>query len=158
MPHNHNLPLALQRAQMTYWMRIGELLHDSRRRWLELAHHALVRDTHVARADTVETKQSPDWTALASLPMHAGWRMLNHGVSNTRDLTLTAINNHTAFDAGMRRALAQWQIETGQALSVTRNVMPFSGASKSLIEPAAPAPAESAAPAPAESSTKQERQ
>jgi hypothetical protein len=131
--HHNNLPLDLHRAQLAFWMRTAELLNENRSRWLDLTHHALARDTSETHAETLETTQAPDWTAFASLPMNASWRMLNHGVGNARDLTLTALNNQAALGAGMRRALAQWQLETAQALSTSHNAMPFSGLLASLV-------------------------
>ena len=144
MTHAYNLPLALQRAQMAFWMRTGELMHESRGRWLELADHLLTRDVREAGVGTREMEGAADWPTLTSLPMDAGWRLLNHGVGNARDLALTAFNSHAAFDAGMRRALAQWQVEAAQALSASRNGMPLNGMLKNLMQTVDSEPSEPA--------------
>ena len=138
MTDEHNLPLALMRAQMTFWMRTGELLQDNRNRWLALAQKSLARDTGEAHVETREAAQAADWSALASLPRHTGWRLLKHGVGNAQDLTLTAINNQTALAAGVQQAMAEWQRETAGAMTQARNAMPFSGTLKSLLQAAAP--------------------
>ena len=131
--HN-NLPLALHRAQMAFWMRTGELLNENRSRWLELAHRSQVRDTHQARVEPPDTERAPDGSMLATVPMDASWHVLNLGLVNARDLTLSALNSQAAFGVGMRRALAQWQVETAQALSNSRNAMPFSDVLKNLMQ------------------------
>ncbi len=144
MTHDHKLPLALQQAQMSFWMRTGELLQESGSSWLTLVEHWLARNAQKSRAETRTAADAADWLALALLPMNAGWQVLNHGMDNARDLTLTAINNQNALSAGMRQALGQWQVDTAQALSESRNAMPFSSMLTNLMQTAASAPAERA--------------
>lgn len=110
-------------------MRTGELRHEKRRRWPTLAARFLARDVREARAATRDTADATDASALASLPANAGWRVLNHGLGNARDMTLAALDNQTAFGAGMRRALAQWQVETAPVLGASRNTTQQAAAS-----------------------------
>lgn len=136
MNHDNNLPLALFRAQLAFWMRTGEILQESQGRWLALTQHALDRQTGDTHAETLGAVRASNWTELTSLPANAGWRFLNQGVASNQALALTAINNHTALAAGIQRALADWQRETATALTQASNSMPLSGMMKDALRAA----------------------
>lgn len=144
MTHDPSLPLTLQRAQMALWMRTGELLQDNGNRWLTLAQRLLDRGACEARAEASDTADAAGGAAPDALPMAAGWRLLNDGLCNARDMTLTVFSSQAVLDAGLRRALAQWQVDSAQALSTSRNRMPFNSAFTDLMQAAAAAPVEPA--------------
>ena len=142
MTQDQNLPLALLRAQSTFWLRTGELMQENRARWLALAEREQHDDATEVHTEADESAPAADWQTLAALPMNAQWRVLKQAVAMAQGLTLTAIQNQTAFSAGMQQALAQWQTETAQALSDSRNAMPISGAMKDLLRGVAALPAD----------------
>ena len=121
-----DLSLALLNAHAALWLRTGELLQENQARWLALAERMLALDA--------------DGQALAALPVDAQWRPLGRALALPQELTLTAIDNQAAFGAGMQCALAQWQLETAQALSKAPQLMPFSGALKSVLRKATEVP------------------
>ena len=122
---DNQLPLALFRAQMTLCLRAGELVQESRQRWLELADLNTRREVGEAHTEVVDSSTAPDWSALASVPADAFWRHLQRSMLVSQETLLTAMNNQAAFGAGMQRAVAEWQREAAQAVSQASNAMPL---------------------------------
>ena len=125
MSLNTQLPLSLFRAQMTLCMRTGQLMHENRQRWLELADLCTQREVSEAHTEVVESNSAPDWQTLASLPADAFWRGLQRSLQVSQETLLTAVNSQAALGVGMQRALADWQRVAAQAVSHASNAMPL---------------------------------
>jgi len=129
-----HLPLTLYKANLALWLRTAALLQEGRQRWLERGTQAVSEHIDETRAETAQLLESHDWQALAGLPGHAAWRLLNRQASDLQAITQTAIASQTNFASGLQRALAAWQQESAQALSLAGDAMPIHTSLRELVQ------------------------
>jgi post-segregation antitoxin (ccd killing protein) len=114
---NADLPLNLHKANLELQLRLGRLLQENQRKWLELSSRAISEGIAESSAELEQVLKTQDWQALAALPGEAFWRQLQQRMGDSQALTQMAISAQTAFAAGLQEALQAWQKETAQALS-----------------------------------------
>src|SRR5690606_29399240 len=74
MDKTSNLPLALWQANLDLQMRLGQLLQDGGRQWLEQGTRTAGEGAAEFDAQARKLLQAGDWPALAALPMETFWR------------------------------------------------------------------------------------
>ena len=111
-----DLPLALYQANFDLQVRIGELLQDSGRHWLEFGQR-LVNDGLVENgAELQQLMAAGDWQKLAALPADAFWRQLQQRFGDQQATTQIVVAAQASFARGLQDALAAWQRDTIAAL------------------------------------------
>ena len=111
-----DLPLALYQANFDLQVRIGELLQDSGRHWLEFGQR-LVNDGLVENgAELQQLMAAGDWQKLAALPADAFWRQLQQRFGDQQAAAQIAVAAQSSFARDLQEALARWQHETIAAM------------------------------------------
>lgn len=111
-----DLPLALYQANFDLQVRIGELLQDSGRHWLEFGQR-LVNDGLVENgAELQQLMAAGDWQKLAALPADAFWRQLQQRFGDQQAAAQIAVAAQSSFARDLQEALARWQQETIAAM------------------------------------------
>ena len=111
-----DLPLALYQANVDLQVRIGELLQDSGRHWLEFGQR-LVNDGLVENgAELQQLMAAGDWQKLAALPADAFWRQLQQRFGDQQAAAQIAVAAQSSFARDLQDALSRWQQETIAAM------------------------------------------
>lgn len=111
-----DLPLALYQANFDLQVRIGELLQDSGRHWLEFGQR-LVNDGLVENgAELQQLMAAGDWQKLAALPADAFWRQLQQRFGDQQAAAQIAVAAQSSFARDLQDALSRWQQETIAAM------------------------------------------
>lgn len=132
-----HLPLALYKANLELWLRIGQLLEDNRGQWMDLLAHELDRRVAGTRAATGRDRPGRDWPSMAMLPGSELWRLAERQIGDLQALARTASGNQVAFVDGFRQALQQWQEATAAAFGAAAGdaaipAQPFDGLRETL--------------------------
>lgn len=117
MSIDSNLPLALHKANIEFYLRIGKLLQEGGQQWLELGNRAFGDGIAESGAEVQQLLQTQDWQALATLPAEAFWRQLQQRFGDAQAVAQIAISGQTRFASGLHEAIQAWQQESAQALS-----------------------------------------
>ena len=136
-----NLPLTLYKANLALWLRAMQLLQQDCRQWLERGSQTVNESIEETRAEVNKLLDSGDWRALAALPSHTAWRVLNQQVRDLQAVAQTAGANQTAFSTDWQQAFAAWQQKSAQALGQTRNAMPIHASLREFLQSWASLPA-----------------
>lgn len=111
-----DLPLALYQANFDLQVRIGELLQDSGRHWLEFGQR-LVNDGLVENgAELQQLMAAGDWQKLAALPADAFWRQLQQRFGDQQAAAQIAVAAQSSFARDLQDALSRWQQDTIAAM------------------------------------------
>ena len=111
-----DLPLALYQANFDLQVRIGELLQDSGRHWLEFGQR-LVNDGLVENgAELQQLMAAGDWQKLAALPADAFWRQLQQRFGDQQAAAQIAVAAQSSFARDLQEALSRWQQDTIAAM------------------------------------------
>lgn len=102
-------PLQLHEPNLEPQLQIGHLAQEGGQRWLEVASQASNEGIAEAKAEIESIKKADNWQSLATLPAESFWRMLQHRVGDSQELTQAAIKNQAAFTAGLQEAIESWQ-------------------------------------------------
>lgn len=127
-----NLPLALYKANLELWLRMGQLLEENRGQWMGLLASELEQRMSEARRSAGDVQAARDWPSMAMLPGSELWRIAEQQVSDLQALAQTASGNQMTFVNGFQQALEEWQQATasafGEAASgVALPAQPFQG-------------------------------
>src|SRR5690606_18182592 len=74
MDKTSNLPMALLKANLDLQARLGELLQQGGRQWLEQGTRTAGESAAQFQAEAARLLQAGDWQGLAALPMETFWR------------------------------------------------------------------------------------
>jgi len=109
MGNASDLALALWKANLDLQLRIGQLIQDSGRDWLELGTRAAGEGTVEFDAGLRKLMRGGDWQALAALPVEAFWRQAEQRVGDGQALNQIALHAQDSFASGVLEALQDWQ-------------------------------------------------
>lgn len=112
-----DLPLKLWKANLDLQMRIGQLIQDSGREWMEVGTRAVGEGVEEGDAELREFLRSGDWQSLAALPVDAFWRQAQQRFGDGQAVTQIAVTAQNAFSAGLIEALQDWQKQTARILA-----------------------------------------
>lgn len=113
MSNASHLPLALYRANLELWLRIGQLLEDNREQWSELLGHEL-QERVAAAGEGSRLQSSADWSSLM-VPGSGLWQLAEQQVADLQALARDAGGNQMTFVNGFQQALEQWRQDTTDA-------------------------------------------
>src|SRR5690625_2570093 len=109
------LPLALYKANLELWLRMGQLLEDNRGQWMGLLASELDQRMSEARRSAGDVQAARNWPSMAMLPGSELWRIAEQQVSDLQALAQTASGNQMTFVNGFQQALEEWQQATASA-------------------------------------------
>lgn len=109
MPAAPDLPMALWKANLDLQLRIGRLLQDSARDWMDLGTRAAGEGAAEFDAEVRRLLHAGDWQALAALPVEAFWRQAEQRVGDGQDLNQRVLRAQEDFVRGLAEALGDWQ-------------------------------------------------
>ncbi|NZA27257.1 hypothetical protein H0E84_12775 [Luteimonas sp. SJ-92] len=119
-----NLPLALYKANLDLWLRLGELLQDNREQWMQLLAREVRDSLFEAGAEAEQAQRAEGWQSLSMLPGSALWRIAEQQMGDLQALMQTAVGNQMTFANGFQNALAEWQEATAGAIGGAANTQP----------------------------------
>ena len=115
MGNASDLALALWKANLDLQLRIGQLVQDSGRDWLELGTRAAGEGAVEFDAGLRKLMRGGDWQALAALPVEAFWRQAEQRVGDGQALNQVALHAQDSFANGVLEALQDWQQALAEA-------------------------------------------
>ncbi len=115
MGNASDLALALWKANLDLQLRIGQLIQDSGRDWLELGTRAAGEGSAELDAGLRKLMRGGDWQALAALPVEAFWRQAEQRVGDGQALNQIALQAQDSFASGVLEALQDWQQALAEA-------------------------------------------
>ncbi|WP_158636513.1 phasin family protein [Luteimonas marina] len=115
MGNASDLALALWKANLDLQLRIGQLVQDSGRDWLELGTRAAGGGAAELDAGLRKLMRGGDWQALAALPVEAFWRQAEQRVGDGQALNQIALQAQDSFASGVLEALQDWQQALAEA-------------------------------------------
>lgn len=135
MSFDHDLPLALYKANLEFYLKTGKLLQESGQGWLDIGTRAFGDGIAEASAEVDQLIKSGDWQALAALPHDAYWRQLQQRFGDSQAIAQIAISHQTQFFAGLQEALKVWQEESAEILGASGNAFPLEAGFEELLQP-----------------------
>lgn len=117
MGNASDLPLALWKANLDLQLRLGRLVQDSGREWMELGTRAAGEGAAEFDAEFRRLLRGGDWQALAALPVEAFWRQAEQRVGDGQALNQLALRVQDGFVRGLVEALQDWQAQLAAAWS-----------------------------------------
>lgn len=130
-----DLPLALWKANLDLQLRIGRLVQDSQREWLDIGIRAVGEGASELDAETRALWRSGDWQALAALPVEALWRQMEQRVADGQALAQVTLGVQDAFARGLVEALQDWQKDTATALAGSGKAPDAASALRAMFGP-----------------------
>ncbi len=112
-----DLPMALWKANFDLQTRLGRLLQDSGRDWLELGTRAAGEGAAEFDAEARRLLQAGDWQALAALPIETFWRQAEQRVGDGQAFAQVALQAQERFARELGTALQEWQRQMAEAWS-----------------------------------------
>lgn len=120
------LPMNLFKANLELYLRIGRLLQEYNRRWLEIASRASSDGIAESGAQIENLLKSNNWQALATLPSEAIWRQFQQRFGDVQATAQIAVSAQTAFTTDLQQAIHSWQKATIEAAGSDTDVtQPF---------------------------------
>lgn len=116
---DNDLSLHLYKANLELYLRLGRLLQENSRRWLELGTRVLGDSISESGAEVEQLLKTQDWQALASLPGDIFWRQLQRRMGDNQTMAQLALSAQTAFASGLQDALKSWQETSAKTLGQT---------------------------------------
>lgn len=114
-----DLPMKLWKANLDLQLRIGQLIQDSGREWMDLGAHAVGEGMQETDTELRDLLRGGDWHALASWPANAFWRQAEVRLGDGQELARIAISAQNAFARGLVDAVRDWQDEVAAAVADT---------------------------------------
>lgn len=112
-----DLPMALWKANLDLQLRIGRLLQDSTRDWMDLGTRAAGEGATEIEAEARRLLHGGNWQALAALPVEAFWRQAEQRVGDGQALNQLVLRAQEDFVRGLAEALGDWQSQLAAAWS-----------------------------------------
>lgn len=116
MGNTNELPLNLYKANLELQIRIGKLLQESGKQWIDLAYRLSNDGISESNAEVDELLQAEDWQKLAALPAESFWRQLQQRFGDSQAMAQIAVTAQTGFVRGLQEAVQTWQKETAGVL------------------------------------------
>jgi hypothetical protein len=116
MSNLSELPLDLYKANLELQVRVGKLIQESGREWLDFGYRLINDGIAESSAEVDELLKTDDWEKLAALPTESFWRQVQQRFGDSQAAAQIAIGAQTAFASGLQDALKTWQKETAEAL------------------------------------------
>ncbi|HRN61476.1 MAG TPA: hypothetical protein PK743_02890 [Luteimonas sp.] len=117
MSNASNLPLALWQANLDLQQRLGRLVQDSGREWMDLGTRAAGEGAAEIDAEFRKLLRGGDWQALAALPVDAYWRQTEQRIGDAQALGQLALHVQEGFASGLLEAMQDWQAQLAAAWS-----------------------------------------
>jgi len=112
-----DLPMALWKANLDLQMRLGRLLQEEGREWLEMGTRAVGEGAAGFDAQARRLLQAGDWQALAALPVETFWRQAEQRLGDGQAVAQRALQSQEEFARGLAEALQDWQRQLASAWS-----------------------------------------
>ncbi|MDH5833299.1 phasin family protein [Luteimonas kalidii] len=109
MGNASDLPMQLWKANLDLQLRLGRLLQDSGREWMELGTRAAGEGAAELDAEFRKLLGGGDWQGLATLPAEAFWRQAEQRVGDSQAIHQLALHAQEGFVRGVVEALQDWQ-------------------------------------------------
>ncbi|MFT3755307.1 MAG: phasin family protein [Pseudoxanthomonas sp.] len=109
------LPLSLYKANLELQTRLGKLLQESSRQWIDYSYRLANDGIAESNAEIEELLQTNDWQKLATLPAESFWRQVQQRFGDSQALAQIAAAAQTEFTHGVQEAMQAWQKETAEA-------------------------------------------
>lgn len=116
MSNKTELPLSLHKANLELQVKIGRLIQESGRQWLDFGNRLINDGIAESNAEVEELLRTQDWEKLATLPAESFWRQMQQRFGDSQAVAQLAVGAQTAFATGLQEAVRTWQKETAQAL------------------------------------------
>lgn len=113
----NTLPVDLYKANLDFYQRIGKLLQQGNRQWLEQNQQLFSENFSKFDTEVEKLLQAKDWQALSALPSETFRKMWQQPVADTQSLAQAAVSNQAAFVAGLTEAFTEWQKDLSSAVS-----------------------------------------
>ncbi|WP_238345903.1 phasin family protein [Luteimonas saliphila] len=117
MGNASDLPMQLWKANLDLQLRLGRLLQDSGREWMELGTRAAGEGAAELDAEFRKLLGGGDWQGLAALPVEAFWRQAEQRVGDGQAINQLALQVQDGFVRGVVEALQDWQAQLADAWS-----------------------------------------
>ena len=111
-----DLALKLYKANSELQLRLGKLVMENWKKWLELSSRAVDDGIADSQARVEQLLRAQDWTALASMPAETFGRLLQQRMGDADVTNQIAVNVQAHFAQGLQEAIQTWQNETAKAL------------------------------------------
>ncbi|MFT3761332.1 MAG: phasin family protein [Pseudoxanthomonas sp.] len=115
MSNANELPLNLYKANLELQARLGKLLQESSRQWIDYGYRLVNDGIAESNAEIDELLQTEDWQKLATLPAESFWRQLQQRFGDSQAVMQIAAAAQTDFARGLQEAVQAWQKETAEA-------------------------------------------
>jgi Phasin protein len=116
MTTQSDLPLNLYKANTEFQLRISKLVMENWKKWLELSSRAVDDGIAESQARVEQLLKAQDWTALATMPGEALWRLLQQRMGTGDINSQIAANVQAHFAQGLQEAVQIWQQDTARLL------------------------------------------
>ncbi|MBL0163577.1 MAG: phasin family protein [Xanthomonadales bacterium] len=116
MSVNSKTPMALYKANLELVLRIGTLLHETRRRWAQAGAAGTSEAIQRTLAQTERMLTTNDWSALSAMPGEEFWNSLGTGGGPLQGTVESAVRSQTEFAEGLKQAFTEWQQQSAEAL------------------------------------------
>ncbi|TYT26444.1 hypothetical protein FZO89_09350 [Luteimonas viscosa] len=117
MGNASDLPMQLWKANLDLQLRLGRLLQDSGREWMELGTRAAGEGAAELDAEFRKLLRGGDWQGLSALPVEAFWRQAEQRVGDNQAINQLALRVQDGFVRGVVEALQDWQAQLTRAWS-----------------------------------------
>ncbi|MFT4256237.1 MAG: phasin family protein [Pseudoxanthomonas sp.] len=115
MSNANQLPLSLYKANLELQTRLGKLLQESSRQWIDYGYRLANGGIAESNAEIEELLRTQDWQKLATLPAESFWRQLQQRFGDSQALAQIAAAAQAEFAHGVQEAVQAWQKETAAA-------------------------------------------
>lgn len=124
MSHTSDLPLSLYKANSELQLRIGKLVMENWKKWLELSSRAMDDGIAESQNRVEQLLKAQDWTALATMPAETFGRLLQQRMGDADVTNHIAANVQAHFALGLQEAVQTWQKDTARALGQVADSAP----------------------------------
>lgn len=111
-----DLPLNLYKANTEFQLRVGKLVMENWKKWLELSNRTVDDGIAESQAKVERLLKAQDWQALATLPGETFLRLLQQRMGDTTVTNQIAVQVQAHFAQGLQEAVLAWQQETARVL------------------------------------------
>lgn len=116
MSSSNNLPVGLLKANTELYLKIGQLLLQNNRQWMELLYRIGQQQAEKSSADVEKLLKTRNWQDWATLPSEMSWSRLQLRSENNQAVLQQILQAQTAFMTGLHKAIQEWQQQAVEAL------------------------------------------
>lgn len=125
-------PMALYKANLELVLRIGTLLQENRQRWMQTGMEGTSNAIQQTLAETERMLTTNDWSSLSQMPGANFWNSMSLGTRPLAAPLQSAVENQTAFAAGLQNAFEAWQQQSADALGIDSMEFPVPAFAESM--------------------------